>query len=664
MRGVLAVLAFVLAAVIVYYAYDLLREHSVYELEAEIIHLEDTRVLSDALTDFLEHPEARVRARAALAVGRIGGEETGPLLFELVGDGSTDVGSAAAFALGLTGQKKYANELLDYAFDLPAAVGAAAVEAAGRLADSSMTTVTNALTEYLTHPSPSVRAAACRAIFLSNAKAEALALIEFLDDEPDDEVRREVIYTLSRLDIAGAVDIFEAAVADPDPFIRSWALRGLSRSGSPKAEHYLSIAMNDADRQVVAQTIAELSRSTTDAAKRLLARRLETEKDEKHLVSLLDAARGQRNETPIARATELIQMGRSENVVGAAIKYLAAIRGDRAVTMIDSLMIGADTRLKVYCAEAYGLTTQKKVVPRLATLFSDEDPAVRAAAYAQVVALDSGNVTFYIDKALNDRDPVLISMAIGEIEQRKLHSYSSAMATMMSRGSTIDVDIRRSLVSTAGTLLESKTENDSLLLSIVVNGLIDKNYIVRRESAEQYEKITGQERDDRVPPSATRISEGEIADALETFARTKINPHARVVTEHGEFVIELFVDKAPLTVLSFIRLVKDEFYDGLTFHRVIPNFVAQGGDPRGDGWGGPDYYIRDEYSSLPYERGTLGIATSGKDTGGSQFFIALSAQPHLEARYTVFGEVMSGMDVVDLVAWGDIIMSIAIEEGR
>ncbi len=664
MRGILAVLALLVVAVIAYYVYDLLRVRSAYELEAEIIHIEDTRVLSDDLIDFLKDPSPVVRARAALAVGRIGGEKTGPLLFDLVGDSSTDVASSAAFALGLTGQKKYAAEILDYAFDLPSAVGASAVEAAGRLADSSMTDVASALTGYLSHPSPDVRAAACRALFLANAKAQARAMIELLDDEPDDEVRSEAIYALARMEVPGAADIFEEAVADPDPFVRSWALRGLSRTHAPKAEHYLSIAMNDADRQVVAQCIAELARSTTDAAERILVRRLETEKDEKHLVSLLNAVRRQGNQSAIARATELVQTNASENVVGAAAKYLAAVTGDRAVTLIDSLMLAADARLKIYGAEAYGLTKQKKVVPRLATLFSDEDPAVRAAAYAQVVALDSGNVSFYIDKALNDPDPVLEAMAVGEIEQRKLSTYAHTMATMMSRGEDIDTEIRRSLVSAAGTLLATKSENDSLYLSVIVDGLIDKNYIIRRESADQYKKITGKDRYDRVAPAATRISEGEIADALETFARTKVNPQAKVVTKHGEFTIELFINEAPLTVINFMKLVKSKFYDGLTFHRVIPNFVAQGGDPRGDGWGGPDYYIRDEYTPLPYDRGSLGIATSGKDTGGSQFFIALSAQPHLEARYTVFGQVISGMDAVDLIAWGDIITSITIEEGR
>lgn len=127
--------------------------------------------------------------------------------------------------------------------------------------------------------------------------------------------------------------------------------------------------------------------------------------------------------------------------------------------------------------------------------------------------------------------------------------------------------------------------------------------------------------------------------------------------------MELLFDKAPLTVLNFIELAEDGFFDSLSFHRVIPNFVAQGGDPTGTGWGGPGYSIRCEYSDESYSRGSVGIATSGKDTGGSQFFFTHSAQPHLDARYTVFGRVVGGMEAVDVLVPGDKILTIIIKEG-
>jgi cyclophilin family peptidyl-prolyl cis-trans isomerase len=129
-------------------------------------------------------------------------------------------------------------------------------------------------------------------------------------------------------------------------------------------------------------------------------------------------------------------------------------------------------------------------------------------------------------------------------------------------------------------------------------------------------------------------------------------PRVRLETEKGEVVIELFEDQAPGTVGNFISLVEKGFYNGLTFHRVIDQFVAQGGDPKGDGTGGPGYKIKSEFvkpDARRHFRGVLSMANSGKDTGGSQFFIVYRHQTTqlLDTRHTVFGRVVSGMDVVD-----------------
>ncbi len=126
-------------------------------------------------------------------------------------------------------------------------------------------------------------------------------------------------------------------------------------------------------------------------------------------------------------------------------------------------------------------------------------------------------------------------------------------------------------------------------------------------------------------------------------------PEVRCVTDRGTFTIRLDGRRAPNTCATFLELIRRGFFDGLAFHRVVPDFVIQGGDPDGTGWGGPGFTIRSEWSDAPYERGTVGIAHSGKDTGGSQFFVAHSAQPHLDGRYTVFGKVVDGMEIVDLV---------------
>ena len=272
--------------------------------------------------------------------------------------------------------------------------------------------------------------------------------------------------------------------------------------------------------------------------------------------------------------------------------------------------------------------------------------------------VDKENQNYYIDQALSDSDEVVMASAISKISDLKLSQHLSKLLEISIGSKNVKIDVRRALVDAASTFLKLNPQ-DSVAKEILLNGAIDPEYAVRRDAAAIYKSVLGEERDEIIRHPRTRISEGMLEDSFEQY---QSNPHATIFTNRGQIEVELYIKEAPLTVLNFMQLAKDGFYDGLRFHRVVPNFVAQGGDPRGDGWGGPNYFIRCEYSDLPYKRGTLGIATSGKDTGGSQFFITLSPQPHLEARYTIFGQVTAGMPIADEIVIGDIIEKIEILE--
>jgi len=136
------------------------------------------------------------------------------------------------------------------------------------------------------------------------------------------------------------------------------------------------------------------------------------------------------------------------------------------------------------------------------------------------------------------------------------------------------------------------------------------------------------------------------------------NPFIEIVTGKGKIKIELFPKDAPFTCMSICKLIDRKYFDKLIFHRVVSNFVIQGGDPMGTGWGGPGYSIRTEISQQTFGTGYLGMASAGKDTEGSQFFITHSPQSHLDGRYTVFGKVVEGMDVVNIVQEGDRMVSV------
>ena len=144
----------------------------------------------------------------------------------------------------------------------------------------------------------------------------------------------------------------------------------------------------------------------------------------------------------------------------------------------------------------------------------------------------------------------------------------------------------------------------------------------------------------------------------------KKNYTATMETSKGTIEIELFAKDAPKTVNNFVFLAREGFYDGVTFHRVIPNFMIQGGDPTGSGRGGPGYKFEDEVRTNPNKHGTgsLSMANAGPNTNGSQFFITHSPQPHLDGKHTVFGKVTSGMDVVNAIRQGDVITSVTIVE--
>ncbi|MDA0270292.1 MAG: peptidylprolyl isomerase [Chloroflexi bacterium] len=128
---------------------------------------------------------------------------------------------------------------------------------------------------------------------------------------------------------------------------------------------------------------------------------------------------------------------------------------------------------------------------------------------------------------------------------------------------------------------------------------------------------------------------------------------AVVTTPHGEFKISLLTDVAPITVNNFVFLAREGFYDGTTFHRVIPGFVAQGGDPTGTGRGGPGYRFQDELSDTPFVEGIVGMANAGPHTNGSQFYLMIGDASHLTGRYTAFGRVEEGMDVVHQIRTRD-----------
>jgi len=219
-----------------------------------------------------------------------------------------------------------------------------------------------------------------------------------------------------------------------------------------------------------------------------------------------------------------------------------------------------------------------------------------------------------------------------------------------------DVEAMQEIASTLGKL------KDTRALQALESQLDQRDQSVALASAAALRAITGNDYRARTlsdyEPLYTDFDFKYLNDLPETV-------HVKMETLRGDVTMDLYKNIAPFTVMSFLKLASQRgFYRGSTFHRVVPNFVIQGGDPRGDGSGGPGYSIRSEFSSLTYETGMLGMASSGKDTEGSQFFITQSPQPHLDERYTIFGKVTSGISVVDKILVDDHIYDVNMVQRR
>ena len=193
----------------------------------------------------------------------------------------------------------------------------------------------------------------------------------------------------------------------------------------------------------------------------------------------------------------------------------------------------------------------------------------------------------------------------------------------------------------------------------IKTALNSEDHLIRRRAVALLKTNGVGDFSDRIGTVQTRNTP---LDYRRAIARIGKHPTATIVTSRGSFTIEFLPDEAPLTVDNFLQLAKRGYFNGQTIPRVVPNFVIQAGDPRGDQNGGPGYTIRCEINEIPFERAAVGMALSGKDTGGSQWFVTHAPQPHLDGGYTVFGRVIRGMDVVDNIVRGDVIRRIIVNE--
>jgi cyclophilin family peptidyl-prolyl cis-trans isomerase/HEAT repeat protein len=303
-------------------------------------------------------------------------------------------------------------------------------------------------------------------------------------------------------------------------------------------------------------------------------------------------------------------------------------------------------------------TARKATLERMAGLLRRPDLPTKALpdllrAYSVLKPTDLATV---LQEHLEKHDVVVRATAAELIgEQPSSEASTRALVTALPMA-LLDKNLNDAALAILDALAKQKSKeaNDA-----IKTALDSSDHLIRRRAVGLLKANGVGDFSNRIGTVKTRNTE---ADYRRAIARIGKHVTAALVTSKGSFMIEFLPEDAPLTVDNFVRLARKGYFNGLTFHRVVPNFVIQGGDPRGDGNGGPGYSIRCEINEVPYERAAVGMALSGKDTGGSQWFVTHAPQPHLDGGYTVFGRVVLGMDVVDRIARGDTIRRVIVNE--
>jgi cyclophilin family peptidyl-prolyl cis-trans isomerase len=292
---------------------------------------------------------------------------------------------------------------------------------------------------------------------------------------------------------------------------------------------------------------------------------------------------------------------------------------------------------------------------RLVGMLQDRDQRVIPAVLRALIAAKAPNAERILIDQLKADDFVVRSTAANSLASLKAMGAVPALVEAYRATAGDSTYVARAAILTAVNTLDPAAARPLLQAA-----LQDNDWAVRIKAAMLL-------RDQGVTDTAATIRPAPVRpmdDATRQFlVAPPFSPHAFVQLDKGTIEIELAITDAPLTSANFMDLARKGFFNGIAIHRVVPDFVVQDGDPRGDGEGGPGYTIRDELNQLPYLRGTVGMALDWKDTGGSQFFITHSPQPHLDARYTAFGRVVNGIELVDRIQPGDVIRRVQIWDG-
>ena len=613
---------------------------------------EDRRVAgSRLLLDKLSAGQPAERVRAARAMGRI----QSPLGLDALGaalaDEDRDVRLAALFAIGQLGLvpnqpvDARAGEVVRPLLDDPdPELVAAALNALGKLATADAPVQ---IVPLLAHRDAGVRAEAAFALFrcrfapvwrreaieppvLPDAAAEALIAVM---RDADSDVRFAATYAFSRYGDPRAKRALIDASTDGEERVRLFAVRGLGHVADASAVPHVITRLRDESAGVRVEAIGALRRASAfDSLERV------ADDPSFHVRVALAQALGEASSSSSIAGLRRLSEDASVSVQVAAIDALALRLGPALVNQIEVWAASDDWRIRAAAARSAGRAGNAGA-EALTNAFADPDPRVQAAVLTGLSGTSTGD------------DVVTAAMARNDLAIR------GGAVTLVAERAHLD---RVGLLTTAydaspGDDWIEVRESISDALADIDGAEATLRRILAEDPAPSVRGTAAAALGETIPPGEPTV---DYAVSRWIDVETPAGVRVDLETAHGTMRIELLPEEAPIHVASFLERVDAGFYDGLIWHRVVSNFVIQGGDPRGDGWGSGGENVRDEINGVRYGRGTLGMPKAGKDTGGCQLFITHVPTPHLDGNYTVFGRVVAGLEVIDAIEVGDAILSI------
>ncbi|HKC23581.1 MAG TPA: peptidylprolyl isomerase [Thermoanaerobaculia bacterium] len=603
-------------------------------------------------------PDPWLRAKTALACGRLKDSDAGPFLPVALDDEEPAVRRAAAFASGISGDARLVRFLVAALADTDAETAANAAEALGKIGGEEAITALLAAASGTAGP----RTAAALALFRF-PEERTLRALEPLVKGGAPPLRTAAVYALARKPRAEAAPLLRQALGGP-PDVAPLAARGLGVLADAESVPALTVLTSHPEPSVAIESLLALEKIGAKtplgpAARDAILARVSDPMPGIAVAALKALGRFGGDEDVAQRLAAAAARGGWRGQT--ALVSLARVRGASARAALVEALTAKPLEARLGAAEAIGALPAPEAGDLLALAFRDRAARVREVAIGSAPRAVLERHLDLLVAALADADPAVRSAAL-EASSPLLGSGAGASGLERAWRRAYDASFERSAEPdyTVGALDAAVARPDGG--RALIEARVDDRDPVVREKARRLlvEKF-------HVAPRFVKIAVRTGRDLPEYRALARRANESRVAADvalarGGAFRIDLAAEDAPMTVESFASLARRGFFDGNVIHRVVPDFVVQAGDPRGDGTGGPGYTIRDEINPLRYHRSAVGMALSGPDTGGSQWFIALAPQPHLDGGYTVFGDVTRGMADVDGIEQDDVIARITIEE--